>query len=553
MRRAVVALAVSACLWATSATSTPAQTRSPRVVSVQILAINDFHGALEPPTGTNGLIGDVTAGGAAYLARHLAQATAANPNSIIVGAGDLIGASPLLSSLARNEPAVAALNAMHLAISAVGNHEFDRGWRELLRMQQGGCHPTDGCEPGRPFRGASFQYLAANVVRRTDHGDVPLLPATAVRTLGGVKVGFIGETLRDTPKMLSAAGSKDLTFLDEADAANRAVAELRKQHVNAIVLLIHEGGRQAAEDRNARPNSCDGFSGDLLPVVRRLSPDIKVVLSAHTHRAYNCTIDGRTVTSAASFGRLVTRVTLSIDAWTDTITSVAATNEIVTRDVQPDPAQLELIAHYASLAVPIARRAVGSIAAPLPRALNSAGESVLGDVIADAQLSAAQTLAGGADVAFMNEGGIRADLPSGPVSYNDLFAVHPFGNTVLAMNIDGRTLKDLLEQQFDNPTPGRRDLLQVSAGFTYRYALNAPAGQHVDAASIVLNGKVVRPDDRLRIAASDFLHTGGGGFTVFARGSDILSAGVDVDALETYVRAHSPIQPPAPTRIVRVD
>jgi 5'-nucleotidase len=544
----IAALAVSATLSGLSA-----QTRGSRVVSLQILAINDFHGALEPPTGANGRIGDVAAGGAAYLATHLSQAAAGNVNSIIVGAGDLIGASPLLSSLARNEPTIDALNAMHLAISAVGNHEFDRGWRELLRMQHGGCHPTDGCEPGHPFRGAAFQYLAANVVRHTGRGDEPLLPATAVRTIGGVKVGFIGETLRDTPKMLSAAAGKDLTFLDEADVANRSAVALRQQHVNAIVLLIHEGGRQAADDGNARPNTCDDFSGSIVPIVRRLSPDIKVVLSAHSHRAYNCVIDGHTVTSAASFGRLITRVTLSIDASTDTITNVTATNEIVTRDVEPDRMQLQLIARYAALASPIARRAVGSTAAPLARTLNGAGESVLGDLIADAQLSAARTLAGGADIAFMNEGGIRADLASGPVSYNDLFAVQPFGNTVLAMNIDGRTLKDLLEQQFDNPTPGRRDVLQVSAGFTYRYALHAPPGEHVDAASIMLNGKRVLPDDRLRIAASDFLHTGGGGFSVFARGAAILSAGADVDALESYVRAHSPIQAPAPTRVVRVD
>lgn len=550
MRRILTAF-VLLVLPLTSAMPVPAQTR--RVVSVQILAINDLHGTLEPPAGANGRIGDVTAGGSAYLATHLARAAAANPNSIIVGAGDLIGASPLLSSLSRNEPTIDALNAMHLSISAVGNHEFDRGWQELLRMQRGGCHPTDGCEPGHPFRGAAFQYLAANVRRRTEHGDEALLPATAVRTLGGVKIGFIGETLYDTPKMLSAAAGKDLTFLDEADVANRSAAELRKQHVNAIVLLVHDGGRQAADDRSTNPNACDDFTGGIVPVVRRLSPDIKVVVTAHTHRAYNCTIDGHTVTSAASFGRVITRVILSIDPATDTITNVTARNEIVTRDVEPDQTQLHLIARYAAIAAPIAHRAVGSTSGPLVRTMNSAGESVLGDLIADAQLAAARTLAGGADVAFMNEGGIRADLAGGPISYNDLFAVQPFGNTVLAMNIDGRTLKDLLEQQFDNPAPGRRDVLQVSGGFTYRYALNAPPGQHVDPASITLNGKRLGPDDRLRIAASDFLHTGGGGFTAFGRATDLLSAGVDVDALESYVRAHSPVLAPTPTRILRVD
>jgi 5'-nucleotidase len=541
----IVALTLSAVL--------PAQTRSGRVVSVQILGINDFHGALETPTGANGAVGNVTAGGAPYLATHLARAVASNPNSIVVGAGDLVGASPLLSSLMHNEPTIEALNAMHLAVSAVGNHEFDRGWQELLRLQRGGCHPTDGCEAGHQFRGAAFQYLAANVRRTSARGDSPLLPGTAIRTLGGVKIGFIGETLRDTAKMLSAPARKDLTFLDEADVANRSAAALKRQGVRAIVLLIHEGGRQGGEDGSSNPNTCDDFNGAIAPIVHRLSPDIRVVMSAHTHRAYNCVLDGRIVTSGASHGRLITRVSLSIDAATDTITDATATNEIVSHDVDADPLQTQLIARYAALASPIARRPVGSTATPLLRKANDAGEDTLGDVIADAQLSAARELAGGADIAFMNQGGIRADLAGGAVSYDDLFTVHPFGNTVLAMNVDGRTLKELLEQQFDNPTAGRRDVLQVSAGFTYRYTLDATPGQHVDAASILLNGKRVLPGDQVRIAANEFLHTGGGGFTAFSRGTDILSAGTDVDALERYVKTHSPVSAPVLNRIVRVD
>jgi 5'-nucleotidase len=542
---AVGALALSAIL--------AAQTHPARVVSLQILGINDFHGALESPTGANGQVRDVTAGGAGYLATHLARAAASNPNSIIVGAGDLIGASPLLSSLMHNEPTIEALNAMHLAISAVGNHEFDRGWQELLRLQRGGCHPTDGCEAGHRFAGAAFQYLAANVRRTTPRGDVPILPGTAVRTLGGVKVAFIGETLRDTPKMLSAPARKDLVFLDEAEVANRTAAALTQQGVRVIVLLIHEGGRQASEDKNSDPNRCDDFDGAIVPILRRLSPDIRVVMTAHTHRAYNCIIDGHIVTSGASHGRLITRVSLSMDVSTGTITSATAKNEIVSRDVDANPVQTQLITRYAALAAPIARRPVGSIVTPLVRSTNDAGEDTLGDVIADAHLSAAKALAGGADVAFMNQGGLRADLASGAVNYDDLFAVHPFGNTILAMNIDGRTLKDLLEQQFDNPSAGKRDVLQISAGLTYRYALHAPPGQHVDAASIVLNGKRVLPDDQVRIAANDFLHTGGNGFTAFSRGTGILSAGTDVDALEMYVKAYSPVSAPLLSRIVRVD
>jgi 5'-nucleotidase len=452
-----------------------------------------------------------------------------------------------------NEPTIEALNAMHLAISSVGNHEFDRGWQELLRMQKGGCHPADGCEPGHQFPGATFQYLGANVRRRTNRGMEPLLPATAIRTIAGVKVGFIGETLRDTPKMLSAAAQKDLEFLDEAEVANRSAAALERQGVHTIVLLIHEGGRQAAEDANANPNRCDGFTGAIIPIVRKLSPAITLILSAHTHRAYVCVIDGHTVTSAASLGRIVTHVTLSIDASTDKTTNVMATNEIVTRDVEPDQAQTELVGRYSALAAPRAQRPVGSLANPLARQLNGAGEGVLGDVIADAYLSAARLLAGGADIAFMNEGGVRADLTSTDVSYDDLFNVLPFSNTVLAMNVDGRTLKDLLEQQFDNPSPGRSAILQVSAGFTYRYALHSPSGRHVDAASITLNGKRVLSGDRVRIATNDFLHASGNGFTMFERGTNMLSAGLDIDALQAYVKSHSPVAAPASNRVIRTD
>ena len=520
-----------------------------RVVTVQILSINDFHGALEPPAGANGRIGDVAAGGAVYLAAHLARDVAANSNSIIVGAGDLIGASPLLSSLVHNEPTIESLNAMHLAVSAVGNHEFDRGWQELLRMQRGGCQPVDGCQGARQFTGATFTYLAGNVRRKTPGGEEALFPGTAIRTVGGVKIGFIGETLGATAHLLSGAASKDLEFLDEASTANRLASSLTQQGVHAIVLLLHQGGAQKPDDSDV--DGCVGFSGGIVPIVARLSSDIRVVLSGHTHRVYNCTLQGHLVTSAASLGRVITRVDLAIDASTDSITAATARNEIVTRDVPADPVQVELIRRYARLAAPIANRPVGALAGPIVRDVNSAGEGSLGDVIADAELAAGRPL--GAQIAFMNEGGIRADLVSASITYNDVFLVQPFGNTLLVMTVDGRTLKDLLERQFDNPRPGARRILQVSSGFSYRYTANAPAGQHVDAASMMLDGRHIELGDHLRIVASDFLYTGGDGMSEFSRSTDIVSVGPDVDALANYVRAHSPLTAPTPNRITRID
>ena len=532
-------------------------------VAVQLLAFNDFHGNLEPPSGDGGLVNQTTAGGAEYLATYLKNAAVQNPNSIVVAAGDLIGASPLISSLFHNEPAIESMNAMNLSIASVGNHEFDRGRRELLRMQRGGCHPTDGCQDGNGFAGARFQYLAANVIDRTASPPRPILPATAVRTVGGVKVGFIGETLKGTPKVVLPSAVRGLTFLDEAITANAHAARLKRQGVNAIVLLIHQGGRQRPADPDADPNGCAGFSGGLDPILGKLSPDIKVVISGHSHRLYNCTIAGRLVTSAGSYGRVITRVNLTIAPSNDVIISATAKNEIVRRDVEKDATQTQLIAKYGALSKPIADRAVGSVTSNIPRRLNSAGESALGDVIADSQLAAARpTIKGGAVVAFMNAGGIRSDLivdeggigsPGGRATYGQLFSVLPFGNVVTVRTMTGNMIRRVLEQQFDNPGPTQQTFLQVSNGFTYRYALNAPAGRHVDARSIKIADRLVGAADRVRVAMNSFLVSGGDNFSVFEEATNGTGGDVDLDALVAYFRTKSPVSPGPQDRIVRTD
>ncbi len=516
---------------------------------MQLLAINDFHGHLEPPEGSNGRIGSTPAGGSEYLATHLARAVAQNPNSIVVAAGDLVGASPLLSALFHDEPTIESMNAMHLSVASVGNHEFDEGWPELSRIQKGGCHRSDGCQDGDGFGGATFTYLAANVLQ----GGRPILPPTSVRTVGGVKVGFIGETLRETPRIVTPAGVRGLEFLDEAATANRYAADLKRQGVHAIVLLIHQGGAQSG---GVNPNGCAGFSGGLTPILSRLSPDIKVVISGHTHQFYNCTIDGRSVTSAGSYGRMLTRVTLTVDRASGAITDVRAVNEIVTRNVDKDAVQTKILAKYSPRSAPIANRVVGSISADLTRRANEAGESALGEVIADAHLAATSAPdKGGAVVAFTNDGGIRADLTTtagaGRVTYGELFGVQPFGNVLTVVTLSGDALRRLLEQQFDNPARGSVRLLQVSSGFTYSYTLRAAAGRHVDPASMRLRGTVIKPTDRIRVAANNFLIDGGDGFSVFAEGTDRLGGDVDVDALAAYFLAHSPVGPGPLNRVFR--
>jgi 5'-nucleotidase len=532
-------------------------------VKVQLLAINDFHGNLEPPSGTGALIGSTESGGAEYLATHLKNAVSQNRNSIIVAAGDLIGASPLLAGLFHDEPTIESLNAMNLAVSSVGNHEFDEGWRELVRMQKGGCHRTDGCQDGDGFGGARFQYLSANVLQHRAPRPAPLLPATTIRTIAGVKIGFIGETTKGTPQLVTSSGVQGLTFLDEASTANAYASRLQRQGVNAIVLLIHEGGRQSTENGVLDPNGCENFSGPIDDIARKLSTSIKVIISGHTHRFYNCNIEGHLVTSAASLGRMVTRVTLTIDRSKGTITDASATNEVVSRDVAKDPEQTRIIQKYDAVSAPISGRIVGSITGDIRRGLNRAGESALGDVIADAQLAAASSKdRGGAVVAFMNIGGIRSELvgtESGSrgsprqVTYGELFAVQPFGNVVTVLTMTGEEIKRVLEQQFDNPIPGQHEILQVSQGFTYRYALNAPPGDRVDPASIKTGGKLIGPTDRVRVTANNFLVAGGDGFTTFVEGRSKVGGIPDVDALAEYFKAHSPVRPGPQDRIVRTD
>lgn len=555
-RSGVTTIAVAASL--VLLTTHPQASRSGSV-TVQLLAINDFHGNLEPPSGGDGRVNQTPAGGAEYLATHLARARAENRHSILVAAGDIIGASPLVSSMYHDEATIAAMNAMNLSVSAIGNHELDEGPAELLRMKRGGCHPVEGCSPVGKFRGAKFEYLSANVV----HADTqkPLFAPVAVKKVGGVKIGFIGETLKGTPQIVSARSTSGLTFLDEATTANAYADQLQRQGVHAIVLLLHEGGRQAPE-RDLDPNGCEHFSGGIEAVVTRLSPAISVVISGHNHLVYSCRLDGHLVTNAGAYGRGFTRIALEIDRASGRILQASPRNETVTRDVPRDPEISRIIAKYKTLADAQAKRVVGRITADIVRRPNAAGESALGDLIADSQLEATRSLpGGGAAVAFMNSGGIRADLVTslpgspggGDVTYGQLMAVQPFNNVVTVMTMTGEAIRRVLEQQFDNPRPGEQAMLQVSRGFSYRYRANAPSGQHVEPGSIRMNGSVVESTDRVRVAASDFLFGGGDGFTTFADSSDIVGVVSDIDAFAAYVREHSPVSPEPQNRVIRVD
>jgi 5'-nucleotidase len=527
----------------------------PKIIDVQLLALNDFHGNLEPPSGSSGRIGSINAGGVEYLATHIDQLRSTNPNTVVVSAGDLIGASPLLSALFHDEPTIEAFNLMGLDFNAVGNHEFDEGWQELLRMQYGGCHPEDGCLDGDGFAGANFKFLAANVIN--DATGRPILDPVGIKVFNRARIGFIGMTLEGTPSIVTPSGVEGLTFKDEADTANALVPILKSRGVETIVVLLHEGGAQTGTY-----NECVGISGPVVDIVNRLDPEIDVVISGHTHQAYNCNINGKLVTSASSFGRLVTDIDLKIDRLSGEVVQMTANNVIVTRDVPKASLLTELIAKYQAVAGPIANRVIGSITADITRAANAAGESALGDVIADAQLENTKPASeGGALVAFMNPGGIRADFiynqisgseQPGEVTYGEMFTVQPFGNNLVTMDLTGAQIDTLLEQQFDNPSAGQNRILQVSEGFTYTWSQGAPTGNKVDLASIMINGAPVDPNATYRITVNSFLADGGDNFSVLKQGTNRLGGAVDTDALEAYFKAFSPVAPGPQNRITVV-
>ena len=578
-----------AVLLALAGLSAPAEAEQRRAapVRVNIIAFNDFHGALEPPRlaikapGPDGTEVRVPVGGAAYFASAVRQLRAANPNSVVVAAGDLISASPLVSAEFLDEPTVLALNMVGLDYAAVGNHEFDRGRQELLRVQRGGCERYTTRQPCRldRFPGARFRYLAANV--RTENGQT-LFPASAMRSFGTgrrrVRVGFIGLTLRNTPTLVTPSGVVGLTFADEADSINAAARRLRADGADAVVVMIHEG---LDTEVGYNDHSCRGVSGDLLPILARLDRGVDVVVSGHTHHSYICDY-GRIdptrpflVTSAEKNGAILTNISLSIDPVRNRVIAKQADNvlvqgeafrdrtgEVALTSLYPvfprDAAVQALVARYAAAAAPIIARPIGRLAGPALKETNEAGESVAGGLIADAFLAATSAPdAGGAQIAITNQTSVRTDIipaADGTVTFGQLFAAQPFGNQLVVLTMTGRQISAVLEQQFASGpnTVTSPIMLQLSRGFTYSYDLRRPEGQRI--LDMRLNGTPIAEDGSYRVAVNSFLAAGGDSFTVFRQGTNPTGGIQDVDALERYIAAMGATPPPLPpaNRVTRL-
>jgi 5'-nucleotidase len=550
-------------------------------VTSQLLSFNDFHGNIDPPIGSGGLVNGTPAGGVEYLASTVKKLRKGHQQTLTVGAGDMVGATPLVSAAFHDEPAVETLNKVGLEITSVGNHEFDEGTDELKRLQNGGCHPTDGCQDGDGFRGAKFKYLSANVVEKTS--QEPLLAPYTIREIGGVKVGFVGMTLKGTPGIVNPAGITKVDFLDEAVTANYYAGVLRAKGVKALVLLIHEGGAQGSP-LPQDPSSCASFAGAITPIVANLRPEYGVVVSGHTHRFYSCALPNSSgqnsvVTSAGSAGVLVTDIAVTLNKKTGKFATASAKNVIVENGVKnPDgswqkdaagnfvrnPALVDkdvkkIADKYRTAVAPISNKIVGKITADIGVGANAAGESALGDVIADAQLK--YTTGVGAQLAFMNPGGIRAPLtfanspggePAGDVTYGEAFTVQPFNNLVATQSLTGQQIKDVLEQQFVGfGGQTSQKFLQVSAGFTYSYNATSPLGSRVS--NMALNGVPIGLATSYKVTTNDFLANGGDGFTNLTKGTGRVTApGFDVDALTAYLGAGAPVAPGPQNRITKL-
>lgn len=519
-------------------------------VELQILSFNDFHGNIEAPEDPS------KPGGAANLATHLDRLRQGHEHTATLSAGDNVGASPFASAAFRDEPTIEALNEMDLTASTIGNHEFDQGTAEMLRLRDGGCKEDgDGAGgrnscavPGHTFPGANFPMIAANVTWK-DSGK-PVLPPYLVQEYDGVKVAYVGLALDETPSVVSAGAIEDVDFQDAATSANALVPELKEQGVEAVVAVLHEGGE--SEDGTT-------VEGDVVDFVEDLDPEYDLVLSAHTHNTYVSTVDGRLVTQAGSYGQNVTDIGLRLDKKTGEVVpgSLGAENVPVTQDVEDDPAVAKLLKDYASVIGPLADEVLGSVTGQVSHDRDSFGVSSLGRMIADAQLADESVVTGGKEpvVSFMNPGGIRVpelDQPGadgrtdGTVTMEEAFSAQPFNNYLVSMDLTGRQIHDILTEQWSGENAGQPKVLQTSAGFTYGVD-DAETPQLVEG-TVMIDGERVPNDDSrtYRVVTNNFLAGGGDGFPTFAEGRDVYFGGLDIDAFRAYLKQNSPYTPEDP-------
>ena len=550
----VTALVFVAC--SSTPDETPTEEPQADPVHLRLLAFNDFHGSIEGPNGTVLVDGEeIDAGGAAYLAAHIDAERGEADHTTVVAAGDLIGASPLVSALFHDEPTIEIMDKLGLDIASVGNHEFDQGVDELLRIDEGGCHAEEGCREGHEFAGAQFRYLAANVRYRDT--DETILPPYEIREYGDLKVAYVGMTLENTPQVVVPSAVEDVAFFNEVETVEKYMPRFEEKGVDSVVVVVHEGAAPTGEPTDI--GDCADVEGRAIDMGHEMPEEVSVIVSGHSHLAYICEVGDRLVTQAGSSGRIVTVIDLHVDPVTGDIVEQSARQRAVTPDIEADDNIAGLVAEYVELADSRANRIVGRITDDLPRgARRGAGESPIGRLIADAQLAATADESD-AQIAFMNPGGIRDALhyeddahdEDGVVTYAHLHTIQPFNNVLTTMTLTGEEIHGLLEQQWREEE--RPHLLAVSSGFSYEWDSDKPVGERIDPDSIELDGRPLRMDADYRITVNNFMADGGDGFSILTEGRDRVTGVIDLDALVDYIETNSPIDPPEDVRVRQVE
>lgn len=527
-------------LWLTACAAP--QTSLP--VEINLVALNDFHGYLQAsalrytdPDNPDILV-TMEAGGIATLGGLLADLREQDPQLIFVGVGDLIGASPPLSAMWADEPSLEAMNLLGMRVSTLGNHELDEGKDELLRQINGGCEsarPQKACQFSSPFSGTQFPYIAANVI--AEETGKPLVAPYVIETVQGIKIAFVGAQVEDLAAVVSASSMAGIQVLDEADGINNFVPAMKRDGADIIIALVHQGGTTPAAFNQP---DCNDLDGEIVDIVERLDPAVDLVLSAHTHQAYLCLVGNRSVSQAGSYGKMVTHVTLTYEPQAQQLLNVQSQNLIVDpRKYAPDPRLLALQKEVESRSKAVLLKPVARIGAPvIDRTLNRAGESAMGDVVADAQLAATAAL--GAQFALMNTGGIRSELipaePGAPLTYSQVAAVHPFKGTLQLVTLTGAQLKDVLEQQWQSDDLSDFRPLQISHSLSYHWSAARPRGNRVLTETITVNGLPVEADKTYRVVVNEFLADGGDGFAALRLGHNRVDTDIaDLQALIDYL------------------
>ncbi|USK39829.1 bifunctional 2',3'-cyclic-nucleotide 2'-phosphodiesterase/3'-nucleotidase [Cytobacillus firmus] len=501
------------------------QLPEPKPFEVQLLGINDFHGQLD--TFNAGL----NAGGVEYLAAHLKQREAANPNTIMLHAGDAVGASSPVSALLQDEPTINMLKEIGFDIGTVGNHEFDEGVDEMLRLINGGAHPKTVEKYGE-FEGADFPYVAANVVDETT--KEPILDPYVIKEVNGVPIGFIGIAYSDTPGIVTPSGTAGVEFTDEAEAINKYTADLKEQGVKSIVVITHNPAVSDLDGANPQE--------ELAEIANAVDDEVDVMFGGHNHKYTNTVVDGKLLVQSYSYGTAFSDVDLTIDPVSGDIVAKKAEIVNAARDIEPDAAIKEMLDAYVADAAPILNEVIGHTSTGISRDVNADGESPMGNLIADSMIAQTNT-----DFAFMNSGGVRAGIDAGDITWKEAFTVQPFGNDLVTLTLTGAQIKELFEQQW-----GSKERIMHVSGLKVTYDSSRAAGDRI-VSLVKTDGTPITAEQEYSVTVNNYMADGGDGYSALLNGKNRTVDIVDLDALLNYIKEQKEVNPVVEGRITKLN